>query len=87
MEKTLVLAIIDCKSESCEGVQLWSFCFAAGSKVDAHFSMQVMHCTIAAIAQLGERQTEDLKVPGSIPGGGTFFFLRKKKGRENLCFA
>ena len=27
----------------------------------------------AAIAQLGERQTEDLKVPGSIPGGGNFF--------------
>ena len=26
----------------------------------------------AAIAQLGERQTEDLKVPGSIPGGGIF---------------
>ena len=25
----------------------------------------------AAIAQLGARQTEDLKVPGSIPGGGT----------------
>ena len=25
----------------------------------------------AALAQLGERQTEDLKVPGSIPGGGT----------------
>jgi hypothetical protein len=25
----------------------------------------------AAIAQLGERQTEDLKVPGSIPGVGT----------------
>ena len=25
----------------------------------------------AAIAQLGERQTEDLKVPGSIPGLGT----------------
>ena len=28
--------------------------------------------TEAALAQLGERQTEDLKVPGSIPGGGTF---------------
>ena len=27
----------------------------------------------AAIAQLGERQTEDLKVPGSIPGLGKFF--------------
>ena len=24
----------------------------------------------AAIAELGERQTEDLKVPGSIPGRG-----------------
>ena len=28
----------------------------------------------AAIAQLGERQTEDLEVPGSIPGLGTYFF-------------
>lgn len=27
----------------------------------------------AAIAQLGERQTEDLKVPGSIPGRGNLF--------------
>ena len=26
--------------------------------------------TCAAIVQLGERQTEDLKVPGSIPGLG-----------------
>ena len=25
---------------------------------------------VAAIAQLGERQTEDLKVPGSTPGLG-----------------
>ena len=32
----------------------------------------------AAIAQLGERQTEDLKVPGSIPGLGIF---------EKPCFA
>ena len=30
----------------------------------------------AAIAQLGERQTEDLKVPGSIPGLGTFCLTR-----------
>ena len=29
----------------------------------------------AGIAQLGERQTEDLKVPGSIPGHGTILFL------------
>ena len=28
----------------------------------------------AVIAQLGERQTEDLKVPGSIPGRGMVFF-------------
>ena len=26
----------------------------------------------AVVAQLGERQTEDLKVPGSIPGHGIF---------------
>ena len=31
---------------------------------------RLFHST-AAIAQLGERQTEDLKVPGSIPGLGT----------------
>ena len=28
-----------------------------------------------AIAQLGERQTEDLKVPGSIPAGPTIFLF------------
>jgi hypothetical protein len=33
------------------------------------------HYVYAAIAQLGERQTEDLKVPGSIPGVGTLFEL------------
>ena len=34
--------------------------------------MSLGTCIIAAeIAQLGERQTEDLKVPGSIPGFGT----------------
>ena len=31
-------------------------------------------CKHAAIAQLGERQTEDLKVPGSIPGLGIYCF-------------
>lgn len=31
----------------------------------------------AAIAQLGERQTEDLKVPGSIPGLGSYCTLEK----------
>ena len=29
----------------------------------------------AAIAQLGQRQTEDLKIPGSIPGLGMVFGL------------
>ena len=29
-------------------------------------------CNVASVAQLGERETEDLKVPGSIPGRGTF---------------
>ena len=29
----------------------------------------------AVVAQLGERQTEDLKVPGSIPGDGILFIF------------
>ena len=47
----------------------------------------------AAIAQLGERQTEDLKVPGSIPGLGIFFRLEGGVGvgrllaiRRHVCF-
>ena len=32
----------------------------------------------AAIAQLGERQTEDLKAPRSIRGGGISFFQAHK---------
>ena len=35
------------------------------------FALAHIHSNKAALAQLGERQTEDLKVPGSIPGGGT----------------
>ena len=31
--------------------------------------------SVAPIAQLGERQTEDLKVPGSIPGLGICFVM------------
>ena len=34
---------------------------------------QVPKISQAAIAQLGERQTEDLKVPSSIPGLGILF--------------
>ena len=44
----------------------------------SNFPLSVMlnlsKISVAALAQLGERQTEDLKVPGSIPGGGTFFY-------------
>ena len=45
----------------------------------------------ASIAQLGERQTEDLKVPGSIPGGGIqymfiFIFIIKKNVLANGGF-
>ncbi len=35
-----------------------------------HTQKNIVYKSYAAIAQLGERQTEDLKVPGSIPGGG-----------------
>ena len=38
------------------------------------FSVKTKHKS-AEIAQLGERQTEDLNVPGSIPGFGNMFFF------------
>ena len=38
--------------------------------------------TSADIAQLGERKTEDLKVPGSIPGVGIFLLLGIKQIRR-----
>ena len=47
----------------------------SGSKNKHHAYGSVFNMRIesrAAIAQLGERQTEDLKVPGSIPGLGIF---------------
>ena len=54
-----------------------SFCVCEGmadhvNKDDSAFPMNFRSYfnSTAAIAQLGERQTEDLKVPGSIPGLG-----------------
>ena len=43
----------------------------------------------AAIAQLGERKTEDLKVTGSIPVRGIQFgiFLRKGQGFYSFVFS
>ncbi len=32
--------------------------------------------TFAQVAQLGERQTEDLNVPGSSPGLGIYFLAK-----------
>ena len=44
---------------------------ARASWREAHAALRAQMSS-AAIAQLGERQTEDLKVPGSIPGLGIF---------------
>ena len=37
--------------------------------------VSLRHLVFADIAQLGERQTEDLKVPGSIPGHGNILHV------------
>ena len=50
----------------------------AFSMHDGGYAIASASDVTAAIAQLGERQTEDLKVPGSIPGLGIF---------EKPCFA
>ena len=41
----------------------------------------------AALAQLGERQTEDLKVPGSIPGGGRLSPTTKAQWSSGMILA
>ena len=41
---------------------------------------------IALVAQLGERKTEDLKVRGSIPRGGTFLFITKSNLKSKLSY-
>ena len=43
--------------------------------------------SFAGIAQSGERQTEDLKVPGSIPGHGITLFFSSSSPRHTLCWA
>ena len=40
--------------------------------------------TFAQVAQLGERQTEDLNVPGSSPGLGIFLPVNIVYDKENL---
>ena len=56
-----------------------------GRERDSKYMDHFLSCSIIAycrkpaaeIAQLGERQTEDLKVPGSIPGLGIIFTASK----------
>ena len=50
-------------------IAIASFQSAAITKV-SYNDVLLIAIARAAIAQLGERQTEDLKVPGSIPGLG-----------------
>ena len=54
---------------------------ARASWREAHAALRAQMSS-AAIAQLGERQTEDLKVPGSIPGLGIDSF-----GHSHICFS
>ena len=46
--------------------------------VATRWSAKQTNIFVAAIAQLGERQTEDLEVPGSIPGLGTLSFALQR---------
>ncbi len=68
---SIVVSISACHAEdpgSIPGRGVWS-----GLDIAAAVSCrQRVAVPTAAIAQLGERQTEDLKVPGSIPGLGKF---------------
>ena len=50
--------------------------------IAGNFSKNNYTLVYAVIAQLGERQTEDLKVPGSIPGRGIFFVVHQNINRH-----
>ena len=68
---SIVVSISACHAEdpgSIPGRGVWSGLDTAA----APSCRQRATVLTAAIAQLGERQTEDLKVPGSIPGLGIF---------------
>ena len=49
-----------------------------------HRCHETLQLAIAVVAQLGERQTEDLKVPGSIPGDGTECFVFPEAPHSDL---
>ena len=59
-----------------KSLQEYFFIFFSTNQPTVFFLCVVFPLTgaFADIAQLGERQTEDLKVPGSIPGVGIFLF-------------
>ena len=56
--------------DKCSGVCQLMQCPLGGSHDVFSVGIKFSRMHQAAIAQLGERQTEDLKVPGSIPGCG-----------------
>ena len=58
------------------------------SRAQTAFKQQeAAQSSAAGIAQLGERQTEDLKVPGSIPGFGMFIKRQLEKTKTFLSFS
>ena len=60
-------------------IQLPLFLSVCVFSKERNFNVKINH-QIAEIAQLGERQTEDLNVPSSIPGfGNMFIFLNPAK--------
>ena len=59
----------------------WAFLSCSCLRLNARVDLAEFGSKHAAIAQLGERQTEDLKVPGSIPGLGRLHFARARKVR------
>ena len=58
-----------------DGLSLSSFIYLVRKNINM---LPKVMTPSAAIAQLGERETEDLKVTGSIPVRGTFFTLFKR---------
>ena len=67
--RSLGAVLLRCRSKVPSIANVNMFATTGRDVTGTEYSVSIVSAA-AAIAQLGERQTEDLKVPGSIPGFG-----------------
>ena len=91
MDKASVFGTEDCRFESYRGhfgpTVILHQCCSFSPVYSKEQAFEGIRKQGAVIAQLGERQTEDLEVPGSIPGHGKFSHFVLRETSTRLDFA